>query len=457
MAGRKALLLASALTILCPPVAAENGRLRYQVTLLPESRSLLVAGELEAFGDIGGWIAAAPDLPKATVLDGEPGRHRFAYALTIPERERSDSPETELDAGRLRGWGGSLFLVPAVADGEPGPIEICFDLPRAWAIATLDGDGRCARVDDVDSLFALPILAGDFAVLRSEVGATRLVIAVRHGHPIPVRTVSDHVERLVAGAAAYFGAPLPERLFVGIDRLAGRSTYAPGNNRGGPAHSATLLIDGDSAPDSWRFLGTLAHELAHGWIPRGFGQPQVTREELGSTFGEGFTDYLAYRLARFSGLLSDDRFMAALSRFYLEYREAAARTEGNPEFLRYRQGMMAAWMLDLELLKASGGRAGFRELMRLLMTRHAATDGLTRAELKDALRTLGGDGVAAMYDPLTDAARPIDFERHLAGTAIRLLPTDDFTAAIDAEVRAVRRHARSPAPARRLFARWMRG
>jgi predicted metalloprotease with PDZ domain len=94
--------------------------------------------------------------------------------------------------------------------------------------------------------------------------------------------------------------------------------------------------------------------------------------------------------------------------------------KGNPEFLRYRQGMMAAWMLDVELLKASGGRAGFRELMRLLLARHAGTDGLTRAEVREAIRTLGGARVAALFDPLTDITRPIDFPSHLVGSGISL-------------------------------------
>ena len=103
----------------------------------------------------------------------------------------------------------------------------------------------------------------------------------------------------------------------------------------------------------------------------------MTKKELGSVFTEGFTDYMAYRIAHSAGVHTREHFARALTRFYLEYLDVAssALSEADAEFLRYRQGMMAAWALDVELQRVSKGKYGFRELIRLLVKQHANTGG----------------------------------------------------------------------------------
>lgn len=433
--------------------------LRYDVTILPGSKAIYVEGLLQgARNPEGGWIAAAGGLGDATQLPAAANQFRFAYSVPIPQRERSNSPETELNGSRLRSWGTGIFLIPSLKDAEAGPIEVCFRTPQSWELVTSAGSASCTTVAGPDELFSLPILAGDYRRHLFQAGPAQVTLALRAGHPVAPEAFAEKLRRLVIGASDYLATPPPPQIFFGVDRLGeGRTTYAPGNNESGPGLSSTLLIDSDGAVGGRKYWGTYAHEFVHSWIPRGFGNPSVTRQELGSTFIEGFSDYLAYRIAYSSGLLDRAAFLAALSEFYLEYGEARARApQGNPEFLRYRQGMMAAWMLDLELLKATRGRAGFRELMRLLVQRHLRTDGITRDEMKDALRTLGGEQAAALYDPLTDIARPIDFARHLQGTGIVLQPVTDFTAAIERGQGAVTLMPRGSAQ-RRFLTRWERG
>jgi predicted metalloprotease with PDZ domain len=286
-------------------------------------------------------------------------------------------------------------------------------------------------------------------------GAANVVLGLRPGSAIRATEYEAKLGQLVTGASTYLGVAAPGTVYFGIDQLNGRKTYAPGNNESSPGRSSTLLLEGVVPPTSRKFWGTYAHEFAHSWMPRAFGKTQTTREELGSVFIEGFTDYLGYRIAHASALHTDAQFLEALSQFYLEYREAAAaRPKGNPEFLRYRQGMMAAWMLDLELLKTTNGRAGFRELMRLLLKQHADTDGITRAEMKAALRSLGGSRTAALYDELTDISRPIGFARHLAGTGLRLDLVGDFKAALAKETRVLDVQAQGSAQ-RRFIQQWL--
>ncbi len=153
----------------------------------------------------------------------------------------------------------------------------------------------------------------------------------------------------------------------------------------------------------------------------------MTKKELGSVFTEGFTDYMAYRIAHSAGVHTREHFARALTRFYLEYLDVAssALSEADAEFLRYRQGMMAAWVLDVELQRISKGKYGFRELIWLLVKQHANTDGLTKQELIAALTTIGGERFAALYEQLTGTDASVDFSLFMKSTGIQIKPVQN--------------------------------
>lgn len=400
---------------------------RYEIRPDPATGQVDISGELRGatIADVTGWRPSGVKLARAPALQSRADGLAFSYTVAAPQAAQANATELGLDIKGLRAWGRHLLLVPQTA-AELRTAEVCIIAPTGWSVATTSGAGACTKVDELDSLPRIPLLAGDLEVRASSAAGSAVVVAAPRDHPVHIRQLEASLLRLVAGAADYLGEPPPARVFFGVDLLRGRETYAPGQNMTTRSTSATLLIDQDGAgPHRLKFWGTYAHEFMHTWIPFALGDRAVVRRELGSTFSEGMTDYLAYRVTHASGLHSDRQFAAALSEFLTEYETVGAREpERNAEFLRYRRGMMAAWALDVELLKASGGRSGFREFVRLLLDRHRGGDGLTRAELEVVLRELGGDRVARLYGLLTDPAVGLDLQPHLVGTGMVLRRSD---------------------------------
>jgi predicted metalloprotease with PDZ domain len=147
---------------------------------------------------------------------------------------------------------------------------------------------------------------------------------------------------------------------------------------------------------------------------------------LGAFFTEGFTNYFGYRLARLSGLHDDATLAKALSYYYVEYAYiSGVGRKGNEGALGYSHGMMAAAVLDMELLRATNGKSGLKEVMQLLLRRHANTDGLTKDELVATLTETGGGKFAALYERLADDKISLDIPALLQDTGIQVKRIED--------------------------------
>lgn len=398
----------------------------YRLTILPVTKSVFVEATIKGAqkSDIKGWVAGVGGL-NPTFITSAANEIKFAYTVAIPEAEKLNSPDAMIDKSHFRSWGWNVFIFPTF-DKPSGETVVLINSPEGWKTATSFGVHQTRFVlPNLNELMTVALVSGDFRINSFEAAEIPVYLAVRQNHHISDAAFVETLKRLIEAGVAYTGAKPPERIMFGIDLLGDKKTNAPGNHERTNAHGSTLLIDrNDADATNPHFFGTYAHEFSHTWIPAVFGNSSVTRKELGSIFKEGFTDYLAYRITHYAGLHSDTQFANTLSKFYQEYLDVATsvKNENDAEFLKYRQGMMAALIIDIELQRATKGKIGFREFMQTLIKEHANTDGLTKQEFMEVLTRLGGERFLTLYNKLTDPKQFIDFSFHLKGTGIQIKP-----------------------------------
>ena len=408
------------------PTARQERALEYMLRIDPSASVVRVSGLLTgaSLDDIESWRRPEGDyLPSMAPPDSivaEATGVRFAYTIPIEEKPQANSTEPVLDAWGLRAWGWSLFATPRI----PHPIDrirVRVVAPEGWALASdAAADATTLEVGSLRELRQLAITVGDFDTRRFTAADRPVTLVVRRGHPVGPSALETGLRALIEAAAAYLG-PIPaERISFTVDVANGKQRSAPGNNAAVPRRSSTVFTTGDHASshdaDLW---GALAHEFVHTWTPNAFGDLARTNDELGPFFAEGFTDYLGYRIAHAAGLLDREAFEAALNRFYAEYLFVAGPgREKNAAFIPYRQGLFAALILDIELLRRSEGQADLGDVIRALTVRHAHGEGLTRDMFSSVLAELGGPGLDSLLFSLQDSGSPIDLRRHLAGSGI---------------------------------------
>jgi predicted metalloprotease with PDZ domain len=317
-------------------------------------------------------------------------------------------------------FGKRLFALPSFR-GDVASIHVAVDVPDDWSASTSRGSGAdgltfATLADLHESIFCL----GDYRSTTFDVGtgadAIRVVVNVRGPAPVDDRVLFDGIQRIVAGQSAYFArAPsLPIQAFA-LHFYGEDAPNIPGFNAGAPTHSTIVGFHTQSMDArNPELFGMLAHENLHSWIPL------ALRNELGAWFNEGLNDYVAYRALFDGGVHDMDQHVAFLDKWTREYRWLA---QHDPESgaIPYRRGMLAGWVFDIELRRATNGDRGLRDVLITLLDRARAGERVSRSDFLDALRAVGGRDFSALYRELVEADAAIEIERHLEGSDFRLV------------------------------------
>lgn len=409
--------------------SSQNRIIKYKLTVQPQTREALIEGLITnvKVAEVKEWksfIGGLPDIVPSKIIDTPKGV-QFSYTVRETEKPEIASYEASIDENHLRAWGWNLFTTP-VTEQPPTQTELMINVPKGWQVVTSLGVGKKRLKMSADNLRGLVLALGDFHAVNFKAAGVPVYMAIREKDPTREAAVQA-IKALVSKSVSYFGTkPSPNVMFA-IDLLGGKKSYAPGNNTTSRLHSSTVLLHKETDdPRRMGFAGTFAHEYTHSWIPHAFGNSNATIKSLGAFFTEGFTNYFGYRLARLSGLHDDATLAKALSYYYVEYAYiSGVGRKGNEDALPYSHGMMAAFFLDMELLRATNGKSGLKEVMQLLLRRHANTDGLAKDELIAALTETGGSKFGALYEQLSDDKTVLDLPVLLKNTGIEVKPIDD--------------------------------
>jgi predicted metalloprotease with PDZ domain len=192
-----------------------------------------------------------------------------------------------------------------------------------------------------------------------------------------------------------------------------------------------------------------AHEFFHTWNvkriraqsmePVDFSQPHVTTSLW---FAEGVTSTYAQFIRRAAGLMSEEEFLAHLTRLVNTYEARPARLsqsalessveawlERYPAYGRtdrsvsyYLQGELIGYVLDLVIREKTDNRKSLDDVMRALNRRYAQRglffDDVTTIE--ELASEAAGVSLSEEFNKLVRSAAPLDWNRYLGYAGYRL-------------------------------------
>ena len=197
-----------------------------------------------------------------------------------------------------------------------------------------------------------------------------------------------------------------------------------------------------------KFLSTASHEFIHTWNVKAYRAsamvPYRYQEENYTDLlwlEEGSTDYFADQFLVRAGIMKPDEYFAALADAIDHYRRTpGARLQSvastsfdewiSPSGDRannawadiYAEGSMVSWMLDIALLQETGGKISYRNVHEALYRRYPSEQGkgFAASDVKAILAELTGHAWEDWWARNVDAPAPVDFDRLLGATGLRI-------------------------------------
>ena len=391
---------------------------RFAFTRFPEAR-VLEPWRTTVAGVDGEVRRSAPFLWRVPTAGA--GGLRVAYDVPLDHRElpevgsRDDyeMPYLAADHGMLSC--GAVFALPRLPDVA---LRVRFELPEGWPALCpwpevepgLFAPSRPA--DLTDGLVAL----GAWDVRELDVGGALAVVAFAPSETRLAAGTVPLVQALVARELEVFGgAPLERYLFL----------FAPSTVQGfaGSAKQGSMVLSvgqGFPAGAVQPYVGHLvAHEFFHTWAAARYECPDELR-----FFGEGFTDFYAYKTAADVGARTSAELERTIGEKLAVYERAAERTglslarAGGPEYFGggaaydqvYAGGLLLAALCNRALEGRAGGEAAatLDDFMRAFNNDARWARGGASPRLDDfeeALARFAGEDLAAWVRELVETPR----------------------------------------------------
>jgi len=358
---------------------------------------------------------------KIRFAKGAGGAAVFRYDFPIRQSGFKDSFKPVVNQDFFAGFCNSIFLLPKVEGKEFTSFGLNVTAPDGWKVVTSRGIGAKWKLDGIQDLMGTLICAGDYATYQFDLGhrgsdsSTRFYVAIQGERSWDDKAFVEEFKRMARGQMDYFGGSHPAPIqFLALHLLPkGQDPGVPGFNRRVPGHDTVLALHTPQRPrDHFEFLGMLAHEHLHNWYPN------AMRSDLGPWFMEGLNDYVAYRGLLASGLHSRKQFSGMLSKWHREY-EWCIRTK-NARVMPYRRGMIAAWVLDIELRRTTNGKHGLTDVLLDLLDNKPLEGIVQRSHFLARLRKFSGEDMEPLYKRLVEDSVTIDLAPFLAGTGFSI-------------------------------------
>ncbi|HEV7670279.1 MAG TPA: PDZ domain-containing protein [Thermoanaerobaculia bacterium] len=352
----------------------------------------------------------------------------------------------EADFALLSGAG--TFLVPI--DGHHLPAEVRIELPGGWRAAvcplprTADGTGFLAR--DYDQLVDSPLYAGNAEIHRFEVaGREHTLLTEGADERWDGARAAQDVARLVETEAAFWGG-LPYERYVVINILAEAT--------GGLEHadSSVLMTNrlGVRRAEGYRdWLGLVAHELFHAWHVKRLRPVEFDRFDYEAEVYtpslwaiEGVTSYYEELMVARAGFSDLAGLLANLTKTIDTVESGAGRlVQGldaasfdawikyyrkdenfaNSGVSYYTRGLLVAFLLDVEIRRATAGARSLDDAIHLAYARHSGAQGFRPEDLVAIFSEIAGRPLGPWLDRAL-APGDLDFAPALAWLGLRFAP-----------------------------------
>lgn len=305
----------------------------------------------------------------------------------------------ESDYAFLTGAATFPFLAEAV-----GNYQIQLEVPDDWAnIATslqhreTDGDGGTHNLiaEDFDELVDSPIVCGNFPIREFEAGGQKHYFANVGADELWDLDAAIRDTRTLVLAHQDFWQVTPYKPYWFINLVT--------EGRGGLEHdNSTVLMCSRGAMRSREsyvdWLSLVSHEFFHTWNirrlrPQALMQYDYEQEQFLEELwiAEGITSYLDDLTVARVALCSTEEYLNRLSTIVAAVQQAPGRlvqnlkdsswdawsklyrpdeNSQNARVSYYSKGALVAWLLDVQIQRATQGEKCIADLMRILWQRH---------------------------------------------------------------------------------------
>ncbi|MCP4444833.1 MAG: M61 family metallopeptidase [Myxococcales bacterium] len=335
---------------------------------------------------------------------------------------------------------GAPTFMRMVEDGQrAATVELV--LPEEWqdAVTGLDaanpGVANTFQAKNYDELVDSPLIAGrELLVQTFDIeGVTHHVAHLGDVSQWDTEEALADIEQL-ARAEALFWNVLPYEHYHFLNVVLGGG--------GGLEHLDSTLVMAKPFRTRTRsgyrnWLGLVAHEFFHTWNvkrlrPKSLGPFDYENEVHTRSLwvAEGITSYYDDLLLRRAGLLDEKQYLEKLSGQIRALQTTPGRRvqplaqasydawikyyrsdENSPNTATsyYTKGAVVAFLLDVEIRVASGGKKSLDDLMRLMHERYSGDVGYTPSDFRGAASEVAGVDLEAFFAHAVDSTAELDY------------------------------------------------
>lgn len=376
-----------------------------------------------------------------------------------------------------RGFFNPGAALMQVLGGDEGPLFVNLTPPvdemhhgaEGWKVAC--GLKRSAATEpfgwglyvaaDYEELCDCPIELSDFTTLTFKTGGTTHRIVINE-EPVnfDAEKLTHDVKRIAETVIGFF-EPKKGRCPAGDEYTFLLNVTA--SAAGGLEHRNSTAL---AAPRRWmpcthdekrtdnyvQLLTLFAHEYFHTWLvkrikPAAFVGADFSSETYTSLLWlfEGFTSYYESLIVRRAGLIDNDQFAVLLSKNLKAVLESPAHTAQslsqasfdawikfykptantvNAHVSYYRQGALAAWVLDAEIRRKTKSDKSLDDVLRLMWEdfKDAGSDycGITSEDVPEIISRACGLDLTDLTGELTQTAMPVDYAKYFKPLGVTL-------------------------------------
>ena len=298
---------------------------------------------------------------------------RFAYDVEL------DPPAFAADAAHVS-WLGATHGLLMPGDLLPQPLadaKVSFQLPDGWAVYTAETkyvNGQYYASDANKAVFAVGRdlrrsegVVGHMANTFTTAGQWAFTDGDARQSISDILDIYQDITKAAPHQASVVLLPSPQPV--------------PGNFWAAETRGSTVVLISGSLPSKFaakaQLDGALTHELFHIWVPN-----WLKLEGDYDWFYEGFTNYLAMRVAMRRGQLTFNDYLNTLGLEFDAYRaargakeaslvEASQKRWAGADTLIYHKGALVAFLYDLTLRRATAGKSSLEGVYPELFLRAA--------------------------------------------------------------------------------------
>jgi predicted metalloprotease with PDZ domain len=301
--------------------------------------------------------------------------------------------------------------------------------------------------EDYDQLVDSPFILGNLELIEFSVMNKKHIIAWTGRMIRDKKTITEDFKKIVEAEGKVFGKlPYDKYIFIIIT--------VPDNLYGGLEHkNSTVIISHEHKLiedfDYKLFLRLVSHEYFHTWNvkrirPKELGPFDYTREVYTNLLwlSEGFTSYYEWLILWRAGIVKEEEYMKHISKMIDYYTLQPGhifpadsssfntwiklyKPDGNvvnSYISYYLKGELIAFVLNVEIVKATNGKKSLDDVFRGLFYEFNKTGkGIEKKDFIEQVKKVMGNGAERVVSELTETSGEINFDPYLKDLGYKVI------------------------------------